>query len=159
MTPFPTVFGYDQSRMATATNNLGGLRQGLVSPDSLTDAAGGGPRLHGEPGRQPALVDFVGTLNNGDRAVRHWPAAAAPRPPTPAGTCWATPIPRPSTGALVAPADRPNLDAAIYVFESTTGHTGAATAATSTAWAATRVLPAGPGLLRARERGPDQRLR
>jgi autotransporter-associated beta strand protein len=62
VTPFPTVFGYDQTRL-TATAS--GFDQGWYSPGALTDllAPGLGYSVN-IPASQ--TVDFVGTLTNGN---------------------------------------------------------------------------------------------
>jgi hypothetical protein len=114
-TPFPTVYGYDQSRLALA-NNMTAFDKGWVSPASLTDALAVG---QGYTVNLPAseMVDFVGTLNNGTVTVplsRNSDATAAE-----AG--WqllGNPYPAPLDLSLVAPADRANLDAATYVSQS-----------------------------------------
>ena len=121
-TPFPTVFGYDQSRLATATNNLNPFDKGWLSPTATTDplAVGRGYTVN-IAGSQ--LVDFVGTLNNG--TVTQTLSRNAGATATNAG--WhlvGNPYPAPLDWSRVAPADRVNLDAAMYVFESAGQYTG-----------------------------------
>ena len=122
VTPFPTVYGYDQSRLAS-TNNLPAFDKGFVSPASTADALTVGQGYTVNIGASQ-LVDFVGTVNNGDLApislTRNSGATAAD-----AG--WAllgNPYPAPLNYALVDPSDRPGLDAAIYVYQSTGQYVG-----------------------------------
>jgi len=121
-TPFPTVFGYDQSRLALA-NNLDPFSKGYFSPAALSSPLVVG---RGYTVNLPAtaLVDFVGTLNTGDQPPltleRNTGATAAD-----AG--WhliGNPYPAPLDYSLVAPADRVGLDAAMYVFESSSQYGG-----------------------------------
>ncbi len=114
-TPFPTVYGYDQSRLALA-NNLDIFDKGWVSPAALTDALTVG---RGYTVNLPAseVVDFVGTLNNGDLAVplsRNSDATA----PAAGWQLLGNPYPAPLDLSLVAATDRVNLDAATYVSQS-----------------------------------------
>jgi hypothetical protein len=114
-TPFPTVYSYDQSRLALA-NNLTGFDKGWVSPAALSEALTVGK---GYTVNLPAseVVDFVGTLNNGTLSVPLTRAADA----TAADAGWqllGNPYPAPLDLSLVAATDRPNLDAAMYVSQS-----------------------------------------
>ncbi|GAA4352157.1 hypothetical protein GCM10023185_11550 [Hymenobacter saemangeumensis] len=122
VTPFPTVFGYDQARLATATNNLGAFDKGWTSPLSLTDALQVG---RGYTVNIPASekVDFVGSLNNGDRTLSLTRNTGA----TAAEAGWhlvGNPYPSPLDWSAVSAADRAGLDASLYVFESTGPYTG-----------------------------------
>ncbi|MBF9222030.1 fibronectin type III domain-containing protein [Hymenobacter ruricola] len=114
LTTFPTVFGYDQSRIATVNSNYGSFDKGWFSPSGPTDAmvVGKGYTVNAP---NTALVDFVGTLNNGAQnsgvLARGTDAAAG----------WhllGNPYPSPLDWNTVTPAQRPGMDAAIYVFES-----------------------------------------
>jgi|GEM_PF-271788 len=60
VTPFPNVFGYDETRLATTTNNLDAFSKGWVSPSSTSQAMNWG---EGYTVNCPAgiTVDFVGT--------------------------------------------------------------------------------------------------
>ena len=63
VTSFPTVFGYDQSRIATAISNFSAFDKGWFSPgatDPMLVAVG-----YAVNAPNTALIDFVGTLNNG----------------------------------------------------------------------------------------------
>ena len=112
--PFPTVFGYNQDRIATVTSNFSAFDKGWFSP-----AGAGDPMVVGKGytvnAPNSALVDFVGSLNNG--AV---PSGTLNRGTDPAAG-WhllGNPYPSPIDWSTVTAAQRPNMDAAIYVFES-----------------------------------------
>ncbi|GAB3839458.1 IPT/TIG domain-containing protein [Hymenobacter jeollabukensis] len=119
VTPFPTVFGYDQSRLATTTSNQSAFDKGWFSPAALTSQlnAGQGYTVNMAAGQ---TVDFVGGLINGNyfyNFVRGTDAAAG----------WqllGNPYPAPLDWSRVAAADRAGLNAAIYVFESTGPYAG-----------------------------------
>ena len=120
-TPFPNVFGYDQSRLATVSNNYSAFDQGFVVPQS-TDALtpGRGYAVNISAGE---LVDFVGTAGNGDVTVNLARNAGA----TAADAGWAlvgNPYPAPLDLGQLTAADRPNLDAAVYVVQSTGQYAG-----------------------------------
>jgi hypothetical protein len=123
VTPFPTVFGYDQA-LVSRTTALPTFDKGFFSPAALTDAL--------VPGRGYAvnigslqIVDFVGTLTTGDLTVPLSRNAAGT--PGAADAGWAllgNPYPAPLDYARVAPADRQGLEAAIYVYSSTSQYQG-----------------------------------
>ncbi|GAB3874093.1 hypothetical protein GCM10028824_26790 [Hymenobacter segetis] len=124
-TPFPTVFGYDQTRLVTTTNNLPAFDKGFVVPASLATplAVGLGytVNINGS-----ALVDFVGALTTGTQALSLSRNAAASANTADAGwQLMGNPYPAPLDYSLVAPADRTGLDAAIYVYASTGPYVGA----------------------------------
>ncbi|GAB3876901.1 hypothetical protein GCM10028824_35610 [Hymenobacter segetis] len=118
--PFPTVYGYDDSRL-TLTNTMSSFDKGWFSPDALTDAlaVGRGYTVNIGAGE---LVDFQGTLTSGDQAL----ALPSNRASYPDGG-WqllGNPYPAPLDYSLVAPADRPGLEAAMYVFGSSAQYAG-----------------------------------
>jgi hypothetical protein len=120
--PFPTVFGYDQSRLASVTNNMSAFDKGWVSPTALTDAlaVGKGYTLNLTAGQ---TLSMRGPLNDGTLSQALTRNAGA----TAADAGWAlvgNPYPAPLDYSQVAAADRPGLDAAIYVNESTGPYTG-----------------------------------
>ncbi|GAA4351167.1 hypothetical protein GCM10023185_09620 [Hymenobacter saemangeumensis] len=122
VTPFPTVFGYDQVRLASATNNLDLFSKGWVSPTALTDALvpGRGYSVNIGAGEK---VDFTGTLNTGNLTLNLSRNTGA----TAAEAGWhhvGNPYPAPLDYSLVTLADRNNLDGAIYVFESSSQYGG-----------------------------------
>ena len=123
--PFPTVFSYDQSRLATAANNLAAFDKGWQSPAALSD------RLTSGQGYTVNLaanqtVAFKGQLGSGTFAKSLTRNAGASANGVEAG--WqllGNPYPSPLDYSLVLAGDRTNLDAAMYVFESTTQYGGA----------------------------------
>ncbi|GAB3578299.1 FG-GAP-like repeat-containing protein [Hymenobacter daeguensis] len=120
--PFPTVYGYDQSRLATTTNNSSAFDKGWFSPGNPTDAlvVGLGYTVNISASEK---VDFTGALNNGTRLM----SLARNSGPTAADAGWAlvgNPYPAPLDWSQVAAADRPNLDGAMYVFESSSQYNG-----------------------------------
>ncbi|MDO7851691.1 putative Ig domain-containing protein [Hymenobacter convexus] len=124
VTPFPTVYGYDQSRLASATNNLSAFDKGWVSPNALSDrmTSGTGYTVNVGAGE---TVSFKGGLGFGAFTKSLTRNAAGSANNADAG--WqllGNPYPSPLDYSLVAAADRPNLDAAIYVFESTAQYVG-----------------------------------
>jgi hypothetical protein len=122
VTPFPTVYSYDQGRLATTTNNSSAFDKGWTSPSSTGDAlaVGLGYTVNIAASEK---VDFAGTLNNGDRTVPLARNSGA----TAADAGWAlvgNPYPAPLDWSQVTAADRSNLDGAMYVFESTNQYNG-----------------------------------
>ncbi|GAB2714800.1 hypothetical protein GCM10011495_30650 [Hymenobacter frigidus] len=112
VTPFPTVFGYDQNRVGTVTSTCGPFNKGWFSP-----AAGDAMAVNrGYTVNAPnsALVDFVGTLNNGTQN-----SGALAYSGTDGGWQFlGNPYPAPLNWNTVTPAQRPGMDAAMYVFQS-----------------------------------------
>jgi hypothetical protein len=120
--PFPTVYGYDQSRLATTTNTSSAFDKGWFSPTGTADALAPG-RGYTVNIMASETVDFNGTLNTGDLTV----PLARNTGATAADAGWAfvgNPYPAPLDWSLVSGADRPNLDAAMYVFESSNQYQG-----------------------------------
>jgi hypothetical protein len=122
VTPFPTLYIYNQSALATRTNNLSAFDKGWLSPSSLTDGAtpGLGYCVNISAGQ---VVDLVGTLYNTPLTVGMSRTTGA----TAAQGGWAllgNPYPAPLDLSLVQNADRVNLDAAIYVVQSTGPYAG-----------------------------------
>ncbi|WP_400193329.1 fibronectin type III domain-containing protein [Hymenobacter sp. B81] len=117
VTPFPTVFGYDESRLTSSpATTLSVFDKGWFSPAAPSSplAVGQGYTVN-IPASQ--TVDFVGTLNNG-------PVSRSLARTTPAGG-WhlvGNPYPAPLDWSQVAvPA---GLDNAMYVFQSTSQYGG-----------------------------------
>ena len=120
--PFPTVFGYNQDRIATATSNYSDFDKGWFSPASLSD-----PMLptRGYTVNAPATsapVRFSGTFNTGNQnsgaLIRGISADAG----------WqllGNPYPSPLDWSTVTAAQRPGMDAAMYVFQSSGQYAGA----------------------------------
>lgn len=112
---FPTVYGYDESRLSTTNNNLSAFDKGWFSPTSTADAltVGKGYTMNLAAGQ---VVDFVGTLNNGD----YTQSLTRQNQSTDGG--WqllGNPYPAPLDWSQVAAADRTGLDGAVYVSQST----------------------------------------
>lgn len=120
-TPFPNVFGYDQSRLASTSNNLSAFDMGWVVPqagDALTSGRGYTVNLPAS-----ALVDFQGTLGTGDVSV----PLARNTGATAADAGWAlvgNPYPAPLDLSLIQPTDRQGIDPAVYVFQSSGQYAG-----------------------------------
>ncbi len=120
--PFPTVFGYDETRLASTSNDLATFDKGFFSPAALAD-----PLV---PGRGYAvnvagteLVDFNGSLHNGDLRVSLTRSSGTPV----AQTGWAllgNPYAAPLDYRLVTSADRSYISAAFYVYQSTGQYAG-----------------------------------
>ena len=123
VTSFPNVFGYDQDRLASVTSNMPAFDKGWVSPAALSDLM--------TPGRGYTVniaasqtVSFTGLLTNGDLAPL---SLARNTGSTAADAGWhlvGNPYPAPLDYGQVAAVDRANLDAAIYVFESSSQYSG-----------------------------------
>ncbi|MBF9239995.1 DUF3494 domain-containing protein [Hymenobacter sp. BT683] len=124
-TPFPTVFGYDQSRLATTTNNLLAFDKGFVAPTSLTTPLVIGQGYAVNLSRT-SVVDFVGSLTTGNQTVTMTRNSVMTPNASEAG--WqllGNPYPSPLDYSLVAASDRAGLDAAIYVYASSGPYVGA----------------------------------
>ena len=121
-TPFPTVYFYDQARLASATNNLAAFDKGWTSPGALSDPLTVGQGYTVNLAANQTL-SMSGPLNNGNVAQTLARNSGA----TAANAGWqllGNPYPSPLDYSLVAPVDRIGLDAAIYVFESNTQYAG-----------------------------------
>jgi hypothetical protein len=123
VTPFPTVFGYDQS-LVNRTNASGNFDKGFFVPSAASAALtpGRGYAVNIDAGQ---LVDFVGTLNNGNISVPVARNAAGTLNAADAG--WqllGNPYPAPLDYSLVQAADRTGLENAMYVFSSTSQYGG-----------------------------------
>jgi hypothetical protein len=120
VTPFPTVYGYDDSRLSLP-NSLSDFDKGFFSPAALGDALAVG-RGYAVNIAASEVVDFQGTLNNGDQAL----ALTSALPGYAAGG-WqllGNPYPAPLDYSLIDPADRAGLDDALYVYSSTGPYVG-----------------------------------
>ena len=118
--PYPTVYGYDESRLSTTNNNLPAFDKGWFSPTSLTDAltVGKGYTVNLAANQ---VVDFVGTLNNGDYSQN------LRRQNQTNDGGWqllGNPYPSPLDWSKVLVDDRPGLDGAVYVSQSTGQYAG-----------------------------------
>ena len=123
-TPYPTVFTYDQSRLATVVSNSSVFDKGFTAPTSLAAPLVVG---HGYAVNIGAaqLINFVGQLTTGDQTLNLARSTSTSTNAPDAG--WqlvGNPYPSPLNYNLVAPADRAGLDAAIYMFVSTSQYVG-----------------------------------
>ena len=122
VTPFPTVFQYNQDRIATTVSNFSAFDKGWEAPTSATAPmeVGRGYIAHA-PGT--TLVDFTGTFTTG-------PVARTPLNRTGPDGGWhllGNPYPAPldwSTLTLGAGQSLENMDGAVYVFQSSGPYAG-----------------------------------
>jgi hypothetical protein len=119
--PFPTVFGYDQGRVSTATSSYSDFDKGWFSPNALSENL---TRTRGYTVQAPAStrpVRFTGTFNNGTQN-----SGALDRG-TAADAGWqllGNPYPSPLDWSTVTTTQRPGMDAAVYIFQSSGQYTG-----------------------------------
>jgi len=122
-TPFPTLFAYDQSRVATTQNNLSAFDKGFVVPTSLNAPMTVGQGYLVQIGASQ-LVDFVGTPTTGNVPLAlSRNAAGTANAPDAGWQLVGNPYPSPLDYSLVTAADRPGLDAAMYVVQSSSATT------------------------------------
>jgi hypothetical protein len=120
VTPFPTVFGYDERRLSL-TNNLIDFDKGFFSPTALSDALVVGQGYTVNIGASE-VVDFQGTLTNGTLTLPFTSTRASY--PDGGWQLLGNPYPAPLDYSRVAISDRAGLDAAIYVYSSTSQYGG-----------------------------------
>jgi len=119
--PYPTVFGYDQSRIGTVASSYGDFDKGWFSPAALSETMtrGRGYTVQAPASTQP--VRFTGTFNTGAQNSGTLNRGTA------ADAGWqllGNPYPSPLNWSTVAATQRPGMDAAIYVFQSSGQYTG-----------------------------------
>ena len=119
--PFPTVFGYDESRLATTTSNYGAFDKGWYSPVADTELLrpNRGYTVNMPPTAAP--VAFKGTFNNDAQN------SGVLNRGTNADAGWhllGNPYPSPLDWSTVTAAQRPGVGAALYVYQSTGQYTG-----------------------------------
>ncbi|RYY14132.1 MAG: hypothetical protein EOO36_14760, partial [Cytophagaceae bacterium] len=118
--PFPTVYGYDESRVLLG-NSMTDFEKGYYSPAALSDALTVGRGYTVNIGANQT-VSFVGTLNNKDYTVNLTSNRA-----TNANAGWqlvGNPYPSPLDYSIIADADLSQLEAAIYIHSSTSQYAG-----------------------------------
>ncbi|WP_072008679.1 DUF4331 family protein [Hymenobacter sp. IS2118] len=119
VTPFPTVFGYDQARVMSAASSAEAFDQGFVVP-AATDPMG---LLTGYTANIAAnvVVDLRGTLNNGPISRTNLTRDAQPK------SGWqflGNPYPSPLDFSQTDGVTRTNVDDAVYVYQSTGRYDG-----------------------------------
>lgn len=141
---FPTVFGYDQSRLANTSNNLSTFDKGWYSPGALSDnlAVGQGYTLNLTAGQ---TLNLTGSLNNDAQTLslaRNAGATAADAGLALVGNPYAAPL----DWRLVQDGlDRTGLDGAIYVFASSSQYGGTYSFYNNGMGTLSPVLPQGQG--------------
>jgi len=119
--PFPTVFGYDQDRLATVASNYGDFDKGWFSPATLASTLALGRGYTVQAPASARAVRFSGTFNTGAQnsdALNRGTAADA------GWQLLGNPYPSPLDWSTVTATQRPGMDAAIYVFQSTGQYSG-----------------------------------
>ena len=119
--PFPTVFGYDESRVGTVASTYGAFDQGWFSPANAADVMAPTRGYTANAPATAAPVAFTGTFNNGAQASG--PLSRG----TNADAGWqllGNPYPAPLDWSTVTAAQRPGMDGALYVYESTGQYAG-----------------------------------
>ncbi|MGI4872097.1 MAG: carbohydrate-binding protein [Janthinobacterium lividum] len=119
--PYPTVFGYDENRLATVTSNYGAFDKGWFSPGGDTD-----PMLpnRGYTVNAPATavpIAFTGTFNNAAQnsgSLSRGPDAEA------GWQLLGNPYPSPLDWSTVTTSQLPGMEGAMYVFQSTGQYAG-----------------------------------
>ncbi|MDO7873161.1 T9SS type A sorting domain-containing protein [Hymenobacter sp. ASUV-10] len=124
VTPFPTVLYYNQARLATSpATSLSAFDKGWASPTGLADAA---PiAIRGFTLQLPgaSTLSFTGQVGNGNGSIPLSRASGA----TAADAGWnfiGNPYPSPLDLSTVQASQRTNVDAAVYVWESTSRYGG-----------------------------------
>ncbi|MCC3155386.1 Ig-like domain-containing protein [Hymenobacter sp. BT770] len=119
--PFPTVYYYDQARLATSTNSLAPFDKGWKSPSALTDplTVGKGYTVNLTAGQTLAVT---GPQNNG--SVTQSLSRTTTFAPDAGWQLLGNPFPSPLDYSLVAPFDRIGLDQAIYIWASNSQYNG-----------------------------------
>jgi endo-1,4-beta-xylanase len=120
VTPFPTVFAYDDSRLSL-TNNLSSFDKGWVSPAAPTDLLIAGQGVTVNVGASE-VVDFTGRLNTGDFILKLPNNRALA---TDAG--WlllGNPYPAPLDFSKYVGGERSNMESAFYTYSSTSQYAG-----------------------------------
>ena len=121
VTPFPNFFAYNQTRVTLPANSTLAFDQGFLTPGALSN------QLTVTEGytvniNSSVLIDFVGTLNNGNLSATGLGRGAQPR------SGWhlrGNPYPSPLDWQLMLDNNRlTNMEPALYVFKSSGQYTG-----------------------------------
>ena len=121
VSPFPTVFGYDESRIATAASTYAAFDKGWFSPADATETM---QPTRGYTVNAPATtapIAFTGTFNN---AAQNSGPLNRGTDPDAGWQLLGNPYPSPLDWNTVTPAQRPGMDAAMYVYQSTGQYVG-----------------------------------
>ncbi|WP_073284336.1 FG-GAP-like repeat-containing protein [Hymenobacter psychrotolerans] len=124
VTPFPTIFAYDQARLASSpATTLSAFDKGWVSPGSLSEAAQ--LATHGFTVQLPGAqtLSFTGQVGNSSGSISLSRASGA----TAADAGWnliGNPYPSPLDFSTITAGQRVNMDAAFYTYESTAQYVG-----------------------------------
>ncbi|RYY20736.1 MAG: DUF4331 domain-containing protein, partial [Cytophagaceae bacterium] len=119
VTPYPNVFAYDQARVTSATNNTAAFDMGFVVPQA-SDVMNlmQGYDLNIGAG---VVVDLVGMLNNGPVSITN---LARSNQPQGGWQLLGNPYPSPVDFSMTGGIASTNLDAAVYVYQSTGQYVG-----------------------------------
>ena len=121
VSPFPTVFGYDQGRITTVGSNYNAFDRGWFSPagSSSLMAVGRGYTINAPIGATP--YRFTGTLNTGAQSsgTLSWGTS-----PDGGWQLLGNPYPSPLDWSSVTPSQRPGVDGAMYVYQSSGQYAG-----------------------------------
>jgi len=121
VTPFPTVFGYDQNRVSTVTSTYGPFDKGWFSPAGASDVM---QPTRGYTVNAPATatpIDFVGTFNN---AAQNSGSLSRGTDAQAGWQLLGNPYPSPLDWSTVTASQRPGMDAAMWVYQSTGQYAG-----------------------------------
>ncbi|WP_210513857.1 FG-GAP-like repeat-containing protein [Hymenobacter terricola] len=126
-TPFPNVFSYDESRLANAATGIAVFDKGWQSPGSTADPMPFGKGFTVNIANS-AVVDFEGQFGQGNGTitgiVRSNPIPAAGPTDQTGWNLIGNPYPSPLDWGTVSSASRPNVEGAVYVFQSTSQYGG-----------------------------------
>ena len=121
VTPFPTVFGYDQGRITTVASNYGAFDRGWYTPANSSSrmAVGQGYTVNAPIGATP--FRFTGTLNTGTQSsgTLSWGTS-----PEGGWQLLGNPYPSPLDWSTVTPAQRPGVGGSMYIYQSTGQYAG-----------------------------------
>jgi hypothetical protein len=120
VTPFPNIFGYDETRVGTVVNNQPAFDKGWFAPLAASTPMSVN---RGYTVRIPnsALVDFVGTFNN---AAQSSGTLSRGIDPNAGWQLLGNPYPSPLDWSTVTGAQLPGMDNAMYVFQATGVYVG-----------------------------------
>ena len=125
VTPYPSVYSYDQSRLANALvgTNLSDFDKGYASPVNVTAPLTVSQSYTGQIGNAEK-VQFTGSLNNGDLTIGGLLRGAGRRL---VGNLYPVPL----DWGSVSGSQLTDVDAAVYIFQSTLAYQGRYTSFTN----------------------------